>query len=506
MSSFFILQNFHFALEILGALAFLGVAWLAVDSLLVRQDWRAISRAMGFGLLVCAQILHAFDFSSEIIGYAEYIAYIGGILFVIFNFIAESPAKRPEFKAVLVIPSLASLFVLFQGLTTGGLALIAALAYRQYRLEQKKALIPFALAFLFFAIGSATAFIPASTQLGAVWMAEHAFRLVGFMMLGTWVWQYLQLRIREELLLIFVSVILFMATIVTLTFSTILVGRMEAQTQQNLLTNAKVFHYAIQRLEQEAYAKAQVLAHDRGMIQALAQKDFATLDTFAVEAAAREKLGLLTIADASGGVLVRGHGLTQRGDTIAGERAVQSALRGVPFVTIESHSPEGLAIRATAPVYEGEVLIGVIVGGMPLDNAMVDGIKKITGLEMSVFEQNTRVATTLFNLDGRTRSVGIHQTDPRVSEAVLERENALTLATDILSRPFLASFIPLADADNKIVGMLSAAQPQQEIADVASATNRLTLITVMGIMLILILPIYILTKRLAEEAGTTQIR
>src|SRR3989338_4960367 len=163
MSSFFILQNIHFALEILGASVFLGVAWLAADSLLVRQDWRAISRAMGFGLLVCAQILHAFDFSSDIIGYVEYIAYIGGILFVIFNFIAESPAKRPEFKAVVVIPALASLFTLFQGIMTGGFALVAGLAYRQYRLEQKKALIPFALAFLCFAIGYALTFIPAST-------------------------------------------------------------------------------------------------------------------------------------------------------------------------------------------------------------------------------------------------------------------------------------------------------------------------------------------------------
>ena len=49
-------------------------------------------------------------------------------------------------------------------------------------------------------------------------------------------------------------------------------------------------------------------------------------------------------------------------------------------------------------------------------------------------------------------------------------------------------------------GMISAAKPQQDILDVENSTNRLTLITVIVIMLVLSWPIYAFTRRLTEVA------
>lgn len=499
MSSFFLLNNLHFTIEVLGAIAFLAVAWLAFDAFLVRRDFVTASRGIGFALLAGWQVLHAFQLGSALFFYAGYALYILGILFVAGNLLLESPAKRPEFKSVLVLPGTAALVLPFNAAAAAGLLLIAFLSYRQYRRELKKSLAPFTVGFLFLALGALSSLFHAPESLGVFWMLGHAFEVIGFFALGWWVWSYLQLRIREEMLLIFTSVTLFMAVMVSLSFSTILITRIEQEKAVNLATNARVVDFTIQRLQEEALAKTRLIAGDPDVVRALAADDFAALEGLASRLIERENLGFLTFLNSEGDVILKAHAVTFSGENLSPEAAVQAAMRAESLVTVESSSSEGFSIRAASPVAGAPGNAGIIVAGFPLDNTLADGLKKITGLEMSIFEGDNRVATTVFNPDGRTRSVGIKQTDPRVSKAVLGDGSELTLRTTILSRPFLASYLPLRDANNEIIGMVSAAEPQQEILQIVQTTNRLTLVIVMVIMLIIITPIYFMTRRLGEE-------
>ena len=126
-------------------------------------------------------------------------------------------------------------------------------------------------------------------------------------------------------------------------------------------------------------------------------------------------------------------------------------------------------------------------------------MKKITGLEMSIYENDTIVATTALGADGRTRLSGILIGDQSVKNAVLEKGEAATARVELRGESFLASYLPVMNADGKIVGMFSASKPQQDILAIANTTNRLTLITVTLILLILTFPIYALTRRLLGE-------
>ena len=181
------------------------------------------------------------------------------------------------------------------------------------------------------------------------------------------------------------------------------------------------------------------------------------------------------------------------------ESAVKEAISGKSFVTIESSPVEKFSIRAASPIIIDKKIEGIVMVGFPLDNALADDIKRVTGLEMSIYENDVRVATTALNPDGRTRSIGIKQVDPRVLDSVLKDGKETVLRTTILSRPFLASYLPLKNAGGETVGMLSAAQPQREILEAAQTTNLLTIIVVMIIMLKLITPIYLITRRLSQE-------
>lgn len=501
MSFFFFLHNIHFAVEILGVIAFGVVAWLAYDAFLLRRDFLTASRGIGFLLLAFWQGVHAFGPSELLWGYAGIGAYLAGLALIAANLMLEKPVERPEFKAIIVVPPLAFTAFVAEGVAAALFVFIAWLAYRQYRLEFKKTLKPFWVAFLFFAVASSLAVMEGEGGIGIswVWLASHLFKLAGFGSVIWWVWQYLQLRIREELMVIFISAALFLSVVVTLAFSVILVNRIAVETKQNLLTNARVLDFAIARLQEEAAAKVAVLAGRQDIRDSLLKNDFMKLESLLAFSLEKERLGFLTVIDRNGDVVMRAHALASRGDNARDDRAAAEALAGKGFVTIGSRSPEGFSIRAASPIMDKGGVVGVILAGFPLDNAFADGIQRLTGLEMSLFEGNARVATTIRSVDGRTRSTGIRETDAEVRDAVLARGEGMVKETFILSRPYLASFLPLRDADGKIAGMVSSAAPEQDIVALVNATNRLTLVSVMALMLVMMLPMYFLTKRLSTE-------
>src|SRR3989338_5860499 len=102
MNTYFLLNNLHFAFEVFGALAFLVVAWLALDAYLLRKNFFTASRFTGFFILVAWQVTHAFNIGSESLAYLGYIFYILGLFLVLLSFILEpGTVGRPKIEAVV---------------------------------------------------------------------------------------------------------------------------------------------------------------------------------------------------------------------------------------------------------------------------------------------------------------------------------------------------------------------------------------------------------------------
>lgn len=483
----------------LGAITFLAVAWLAFDALKLRHDFLTASRGIGFLLLAVWQVWHAFQISSVSWGYAGYGIYILGVIFILWNLFLEKPIARPEFKAILILPPLAAAAWWANIFAAAGLVLITLLSYRQYNYELKKTLKPFWMGFALFSVAAVLGIFYATDDLEFGWMLEHILKLAGFLMLGRWVWKYLELRIREEMLLIFLSFAFIMAVIVSLTFSTILMGRIEESTKSGLRIDAKVMELALWRAQEEAFAKARLLAADPEIVSAALRNDFEALERILEKKMRDEKLGFLLVTSKEGEVMLRTHALSQKDDDLSREFAVGSALQGEAAVSIESSPAEKFSIRAAAPILDKSRVAGAVVAGFLLDNAFADGMRRVTGLDMTIFDGDVRAATTLFGPDGRTRGTGLTETNTAVLDKVLRGGEELTLRTFIFSRPYLASYIPLRNSEGLAVGMIEVVAPQREILETAASTNRLTLVVVSIIMLILMAPIYIITKRLSGE-------
>lgn len=498
MSLYFIANNLHFALELVGALVFFVMAWLSVDAYAVSRNYSSAMRILGFFFVGVWQIIHAFGVGGDLVNFAGFFVYLIGLVLLLASFLTGP--RLATVSAIILLPSFTSLTPFFEGIAATLLGAVSFLAYRQAKREFNKSLEPLWLGFLFLAVAAlGTVIVGAQNEDNTLWYVAHALEAVGFTSFAFWVWQYLKLRVRESLVLIFISMTVFIATIVTLAFSTILIGKIEQETRNNLLINAKVFDFAVQGLTSESSAKAKLAAADEKLGNALSQGDLLLIESTLSEYLKEEHLGFILLTDTSGTVVMRAHSPGERGDSLAGERAVEEALVGNTFATIEFSPAEKFSIRGAAPVYQNGKIIGAIVAGYPLDNTMVDRIKKITGLDTTLYQGDLAIATTALSEDGRSRLTGEALAESSIKDNVLSRGENVTARVVIKDMPFLASYIPIINGDGKIVGMFSAAKPQADILEIANATNRLTLVTVTILLLLLAFPLYFLMRRLLDE-------
>jgi hypothetical protein len=493
MTSYFLVNNFHFTLGVIGAIVFIMMAWLSLDAYKLQKSTATLTRFLGFVFVSIWQVVNAFNVNSDVLLYVGFILFIIGLILLALSFIKT---QKLVANAIIVIPA----FSLFSGaLYVVSVLLLIGIAYLaviQWKREYNKTWIPFAIGFVLLAIPFIIKIIaPHLDQVSFFYIFSMVVELAGFSMLGYWVWQYMRLRIQESFVMIAVGSVFILATIVTLAFSTILIGRVSSETSSNLLSDVKVLDYAIGNIKEEAKAKAEIVSLDKDLISALDKNDAVSLEKTAENLLEKYQLGFLTIADNTGSVMLRAHSLTSRGDTIYGERTFDEAILGNMVVSIDDSTGEGFSVRAGAPVISNDKTVAVVVVGNQLDNAFADKLQKLTGLETFIYKGDTSVASSALDSDGRTRLIGEVINNDEIKKSVLEDGDIVTGDSKIFGTLFHSSYAPLLNTDEKIVGMISVSKPQQDIVNIANATNRLTLITVTLIILILSLPIYYISKK-----------
>jgi len=497
----FWLNNSHFALEFFGAIILFALAWLALDAYSIKKEFKTLARSLGFFLFALWLVVNSLNITGDLVLLLSAFGYLSGLLLILLNLYWEKAAPVPEFKLIIALPAAVTVLWWFHIPATLLLLLIAALAFKRYRTESLKTLKPFWLAFFSLTLASLLAIFDAkSGSQGFIFILEHIFKFFGFGLLGYWGWQYLKLRIKEGILLIFVGMALFISVIVTFTFSAILLKNMEEEAKGNLISNVKVLDYTLSRMKNESLSNAQLFAKDKEIQDNMLKKDFGKLEERSQRLMLEKSMDLLTIANQDGEVVLRAHSVTSKGDNIKEEKAGGEALKGNPYVTIEPTPTEKFSIRAAMPIYGPKnELIGAIITGFIIDNAFADQIKKNTGLEATVYNEDTVQATTIFDPVGKTRNVGAKQTDSQVTEQVLKKGLGFTTATMVLSRPYLSAYFPIKNTEGETIGMLQASRPQTEIVETAATTNRLTLLITMIIVIMASMPSYFIAKKIVEE-------
>ena len=199
MSLYFIANNLHFALELVGALVFFVMAWLSVDAYAVSRHYSSAMRILGFSLVGAWQIVHAFGVGGDLINFAGFFIYFIGLVLLSASFLTGP--RLAAVSAIILVPSFVGLAPFFQGVAAILLGAVAFLARRQAKHEFNRTLDPLWLGFLFLAIGALSQAVPGAQNAdNFLWFAAHTLEAIGFISFAFWVWQYLKLRVRESLL------------------------------------------------------------------------------------------------------------------------------------------------------------------------------------------------------------------------------------------------------------------------------------------------------------------
>lgn len=525
-------QNLHFAIGVFASLTLFAVAWLYFDAWTNKKTKNNLLRWLGFFLLSISFLVYAVDIpwiGTSTDKDSQYrlisnIIRVFGYLFVIMAELMDPLQKVPKHDELEPQKSqnntqsfsfLGFTASTIKALPVAGAILASFLYFRRSTKGLERHLKPLALGFICLALFEILAqayLLRDSTNVvvsqavavyGPMWWAENIVLLLASIILGRWVWRYLVKRFMSQLFMVFVTGIIIIFLVTTLTFTFLLLKNIQNATLSNLSTTANVLNYAFDSKRSETIASSEALSYNPEYASAIINKDHKKLVQLSADYLATKKQSRLLITNDSGQVLLRGEDTDRWGDSVSSNPLVRKALVGQASSSISTVSgvvAPTMLIESTSPVRDGNnLIIGTITTGVAMDDSFVDGIKNSTGLDASIYSGNIRSSTTTLTADGKSRWVGVKEHNKSVNDTVLKSGKTFSGQLDILNRPYLAVYRPLKDVDNVVIGMILVAQPQTQLLSTANQSIQLTFILATVLLLLSIFPAYVVSRYIVRQ-------
>jgi methyl-accepting chemotaxis protein len=166
---------------------------------------------------------------------------------------------------------------------------------------------------------------------------------------------------------------------------------------------------------------------------------------------------------------------------------VKKSLAGEASTGIEEGTVVKFSLRAGAPVKIGDKVVGSVSTGVDLttaDHAVVEEVKKMYGVECTLFQGDTRATTTLMK-DGQ-RAIGTKMDNPKVLDTVLAKGQRYLAVNKILGKEYNTAYWPLKDASGKVIGMLFIGQDRSVVLTAVRNTewSIMAILAIVGALMV----------------------
>ncbi|MGV6996375.1 methyl-accepting chemotaxis protein [Desulfovibrio sp. QI0430] len=235
----------------------------------------------------------------------------------------------------------------------------------------------------------------------------------------------------------------------------------EDELNKGIVRMQQVISSANETTAQKFLQSADLIAEDDDFARAVAEKN--TDAAVKLGSVLMKKAGsdFMTITDEKGIVIGRGHS-KKHGDSVTNQETVVIALTGKPAVAVVAGTEVPFTIRASFPVmHDGKLVGSVSIGTSLVTPAYLDWLKKLSGVNVTIFKGDMRVMTTIMQ-DGK-RAIGTKLQSPEILKAVLERGETVYSHNNILGIDYNSAYWPVKDANGKIVGMWFVGMPIDEL-------------------------------------------
>ncbi len=137
------------------------------------------------------------------------------------------------------------------------------------------------------------------------------------------------------------------------------------------------------------------------------------------------------------------------------------ALKGETVSDIVNFKRRGISICAASPIIMDNNIVGALmIGDSMKTNELVDKIKMLANIDMTIFDHDTRISTTI--LQNGQRAIGTHLENFDNIIDVVEKKAFYNDDVNILGIPYKAIYWPLLNNDGDRIGLLFLGNRQVE--------------------------------------------
>jgi len=526
----FILENLHFAINLLASLIFFAVAWLYLDAWLGRKTFKEFLRWLGFLLLSLSFLISAVSVETSIIKYSTFstslitmlliATKIPGYILIIYSLILDPLQPKPDLTKklgmILAIPETFkfSIIIVLSFFYPILAALVGLLYLRRATVGLENHLKPVAWGFFILSISEFLSLFSVLVKtsnvdlynlvapFGLIWIAACLLTLVAILVMRGWIFSYLLKRLQSQLFMIFTATIVVIFVLITISFTFLLLKNLQDEALSRLQTDVKVLNFAVDSKKAESLSDAQVLAQNSDVISLVEAKTRPKLNDLTQSFLLTKKQSFLVITSETGQVLARGEDRERIGDSLSDDPLIKRALLGqsaASIITKDGVLAPQIYVASATPITQNGAVIGAVMIGTVMDNAFVDGVKNATGLEASLYSDNIISATTLLSSDAKTRAIGIKEEDKNVRNDVLIKGRSYVGGLSILNVSYFVADLPIKDVDNSIVGMFSVGREQSSLLLAAGHSIELTFLVSVILLILSIIPAFLISKNITKQ-------
>lgn len=276
--------------------------------------------------------------------------------------------------------------------------------------------------------------------------------------------------------------------------------------QNQVNTAMKAFEYQSNTWKSKSLALSAEMANDAELARAVESKNTAAVlaRVAKIKEEALDEVDFITVTDASGLVLARGHS-SKTGDSIASQSNIAAAITGDTATYFEKDTESRFALYSAVPIKNtlGKV-VGVVSAGYNLENEkMVDELKLLTGCDFTFFLADERLNTTITIDD--VRQVGT-KLNAKIADIVLNQQETYYGDATILEQPYYTIYVPLLGPDGDVIGIIFAGTPLKEIQKGESLVTTIVLASIAFITVGLIFLFIAIVKRIISKPLSSMAR
>lgn len=513
-----VLTNIFFAVSVFVSLVFFSTGWLHLDSWKLDKKVVYLLRSIGFFLLSISTLITSVRVSNDLLNYFIAVFEIFGCTAIALSLIASPITKKPQEKAPILffLPTLPVLNNYLMFVPPIALILITILYIYRVTKGLEKQLSGITISFIFFSLASIlkTSFFWQNssvvtisnllTKFGPIDISILVLEFIGAVILAGWAWGYIRFRAQVQIFITTLCLVLSIFLITTFSFTFLLLRNIEANILDSLTSNAKVVLYSLERLQFESLANAKAVAQNQEVVnnfsKNLKEELFVNINSYMLN----QNLSFLDVVSASGKVYAAAEDKDLKNISLSEDPIIVSAINGNYLATLNKKSgpiAPTIEAKASSPIRIGTAnkITGAVVAGFIVDNAFLDNLKESTGMEITLYADDVRSASTLISSNGETRLVGIKETDATVTDKVLKKGETWSGRANIINKPYYLVFLPIKSYNEEIIGMVSVGQPQSTLGKTAQKSIDTTLMVSAILIVLSVLPAYFISKYIEDN-------